>query len=476
MTTVSVVHYVGATAKSRSVVASLVADQRDSGASVAVVDISRWTTISQELPPRWLATLLGHRVFSRNFAETIHGLGASIVTPNEPLDRPSNVREDHRAAIEIAIESELLTYYRVATLVDTPGVRKLRDRLRSATISTYWALDAEWSTNPPDSVCIPNGRTSRQKAARAVAEHHGIPVTLYENGRALPDSYYAGSTQPHDRVASQEEVDAVLAHLSRDDIVSLAQRWLSLRMSPTGGTNTFSHLWAQGTPRDTSHETTAVFFASSFDEFLAFGPMWTIDSWAHQFEAFDTMMSILEKSGVRLELRLHPNLATKSRRYFLQEVSDIRELMARHPGLTVHWHNADVNSYDLVKSADYVIVERSTIGLEASMLGKPVWVTQASQWDKTADIRQVLGPDQISSSTMDMWTADPYPAQRFAAYWMVQEHPLRYAWNSWSSWNPDKPPLRMRAALLAVKNPWNHKLQLVRLEWAKWRNSGFRAP
>jgi hypothetical protein len=150
--------------------------------------------------------------------------------------------------------------------------------------------------------------------------------------------------------------------------------------------------------------------------------------------------------------------------------------MARHPGLTVHWHNAHVNSYELVKSANYVIVERSTIGLEASMLGKPVWVTQASQWDKTADVRQVLGPEQITSSTMDLWTADPYPAQRFAAYWMVQEHPLHYSWNSWSSWDPDKPPFRMKAALLAVKNPWNHKLHLLRLEWAKWRNSGFRAP
>jgi hypothetical protein len=221
---------------------------------------------------------------------------------------------------------------------------------------------------------------------------------------------------------------------------------------------------------------TAVFFASSFDEFLAFGPMWTIDSWAHQFEAFERMMSILEKSGVDLVLRLHPNLGSKSRRYFLREMNDVKALAALHPALKVYWHNDSVNSYDLVKSADYVIVERSTIGLEASMLGKPVWVTQASQWDLIADIRQVLKPDEITDELMTLWSPDPYPAQRFAAYWMIQERPLRYSWDSWSSWDPDRPPLRMKAAVLAVRNPWRHKLQLLALEWAKRRNSTFTTP
>jgi hypothetical protein len=219
-----------------------------------------------------------------------------------------------------------------------------------------------------------------------------------------------------------------------------------------------------------------VFFASSFDEFLAFGPMWTIDSWAHQFEAFERMMSILEKSCVDLVLRLHPNLGSKSRRYFLREMNDVKALAEKHPTLKVYWHNDSVNSYDLVKSADYVIVERSTIGLEASMMGKPVWVTQASQWDLIADIRQVLKPNEITDELMTLWSSDPYPAQRFAAYWMIQERPLRYSWDSWSSWDPDRPPLRMKAAVLAVRNPWRHKLQLLALEWAKWRNSTFTTP
>lgn len=476
MTRVCVVHYTGATAKSRSVVASLVADQRENGAAVELIDISKLTTISQDLPPRWVARMFGHEVKHHAFEEVVYSLGATIVEPLVPSQSPDQVRAEHRSDVDTAIESELLTYFRVDTLPNTRAVTGLRSKLHRGAIETYWALDAMWSTEPPDRVFIPNGRTSRQKAARKVAEHYKIPITLYENGRARPDSYYAGSTQPHDRVASQAEVDQLTKKLSRKSIEALADEWLSLRMAPSGGTNSFSGLWQTGAPDTRSDRKTAVFFASSFDEFLAFGPMWTIDAWSHQFEAFDSMMSILEKSGVDLVLRLHPNLGTKSRRYFLRQVQDVTALAAKHPTLKIYWHNDSVNSYDLVKSADYVIVERSTIGLEASMMGKPVWVTQASQWDLIADIRQVLKPGDITDEVMSLWKPDPYPAQKFAAYWMIQERPLRYSWESWSSWNPERPPRRMKGAVLAVRNPWRHKLQLVALEWAKWRNSMFTAP
>ena len=162
-------------------------------------------------------------------------------------------------------------------------------------------------------------------------------------------------------------------------------------MSSEGGTNSFSARWdSSRLDIQKGDEPLAVFFASSFDEFLAFGPMWSIDEWGHRFEAFDEMMSLLEKKGVALVLRLHPNLGSKSRLYFRREVKQALVLKAAHPSLRIYWHNDAANSYDLVAKASYVIVERSTIGLEASLMGKPVWVTHATQWDQIADIRQVL--------------------------------------------------------------------------------------
>jgi CDP-glycerol glycerophosphotransferase (TagB/SpsB family) len=204
--------------------------------------------------------------------------------------------------------------------------------------------------------------------------------------------------------------------------------------------------------------------------------MWSIDSWSHQFEAFDAMMTLLERRGVGLVLRLHPNLGSKSRAYFQREVADALDLQSRHPALVLHWHNSSVNSYDLVRHADYVIVERSTIGLEAILMGKPVWVTQASQWDQVADVRQVLSLADITGEIMRPWEVSRVGAQNFAAYWMVQEHPLRWDWSAWSTWDPGKAPLRMKIAVLAIKNPWRHRARLVRIEWTAWRNSKFRPP
>jgi len=477
MTTTALVHYIGATEKSRSVVASVAADLRDAGEEVCVVDISDTTVISQDFPPAWLIRLLGHRITSPGLIGIFESLGVTYLRPEFPSSH-QGIRPAHREALAQALESELLTYFRLDSIPSTREARVLSRRLRVEMEKTYAALDELWSHKPPARALIPNGRTSRQKAARLVAEHHGIQVGFYENGRATPDHYYLGTTQPHDRLASQEEVNSVVASLEPGRTVTLADSWISHRMSGDEGTNQFSSGWVQPeeapTPGDPGHK--AVFFTSSFDEYRAFGPMWSIDNWSHQFEAFDAMMTILEERGVGLVLRLHPNLGSKSRAYFQREVTDALDLQSRHPTLVLHWHNSSVNSYDLVRQADFVIVERSTIGLEAILMGKPVWVTQASQWDQVADVRQVLSPADITGEVMQPWNVSRVGAQNFAAYWMVQEHPLRWGWSTWSTWDPGKAPLRMKIALLAAKNPWSHKVRLVRIVWTAWRNSKFRPP
>ena len=65
MKTAHVVHYIGATSKSRSVVASLVADLIEERFTVTVIDISSLSRINQDFPPAWLARVLGHRVILR---------------------------------------------------------------------------------------------------------------------------------------------------------------------------------------------------------------------------------------------------------------------------------------------------------------------------------------------------------------------------------------------------------------------------
>jgi len=482
VTTAIVVHYVGATRQSRSVAASLVADLVSEGHRVIVADISDFTTINQDFPPRWVARLLGHKVFPNAFEAALAAAGAEhrlLTRSSNPGDGtiPPESAED----IAIAIESELLTYFRRESLEPSTGyIRWLRSRLTQQAKATYASLSAVFASEAPDLVLVPNGRTSRQKAARKAAEHAGASVEFYEMGRAQGDHYYRGTTQPHDRLASQAEIAEVTHHLSPGEITALAESWQRERMSPNSATNSFSALWTHsaGAPKSATSPTQAprkaVFFSSSADEFLAFGPMWNIDSWTSQFEAFDLIMSHFEGQGVSLEMRLHPNLTGKSRFYFRETVESVKELITRHPGLTVHWHNSSVNSYELIKNTNYVVAERSTIALEANLLGKPVWINQAAQWDLIADVRQVLSREDITAEVMTPWAVDSTPAQRFVAYWMVQEKPLRFSWRDWATWNPDTATTALKVALLFVPNPWRHRAHVLGLEWAKIQNSFFR--
>ena len=474
MNTVHVVHYTGATAKSLSVLASLALDYQDGGANVTVVDLAKTTTIHQGLPSQWVARLLGHRVMRPSVTEVLRESGVVYLTLANNRE-PGPIGDSDLKAMEQALESELLTYFRRDHVPSTAESRRLQNSLRKGMHDVYRALETLWLREPPNLVAIPNGRTSRQKAARLVAEKLGIDVWLYENGRAMPNAYYLGKTQPHDRIGSQAEILAGFPLPSTSVLEKQAAEWLANRQAKGSDTNFFSKKWVSlKEPSKEKKSRVAVFFASSFDEFLAFGPMWRIDKWKHQFEAFGLIMSKLEAQGFELVLRLHPNLSSKSREYFKQEVRTISTLAKNHQGLQIHWHNETTNSYELLNKASLVIVERSTIGLEASLMGKPVIACQATQWDQIVDVRQVLKPEDVTLDTLLPWKPSPLGARKFVAYWLAQEHPLRFGWAHWSTWNPDKAPVMMKLAQLTLPNPLSHKKRLLSLEFSRWRNSRFK--
>lgn len=472
---VGVIYYPGATAKSSSVVASVVADLRKEGHEVFVLDISAFTIINQALPPRWICRLLGHDAPEGALENELLSLGSKIL-------RLTRRHEDHDLSademdqVATAITSELLTYFSTDNLAETGSAgRRLRRRLHEQSELTFVSLMATLSEHSFDRILIPNGRTSRQRVARICAERLGIPTQFYENGRALAQHYYIGSTQPHDRIASQEEVLSLTQQLALPDIERFAESFLQSRISPDGGSNQYSASWtpSEVSPRPANDAPLATFFPSSFDEFLAFGDMWHIDDWTEQFQAFDIIMSHLKQQGYRLEMRLHPNLKNKSRKYFRREASQVKKLTIKHPQLIVHWHNSPMNSYELVKRSDLVFVERSTIGLEASLMRKPVWVNQAAQWDQIADVRALLKPSDIDHRALKAWAVDVSGAQRFAAYWVMQERPLSYSWKNWSTWNPDAAPLALRIANLFVQNTWAHRLHLVKVQWDTFLNAHY---
>jgi hypothetical protein len=214
----------------------------------------------------------------------------------------------------------------------------------------------------------------------------------------------------------------------------------------------------------------AVFFSSSVDEFASYGGSWASHQWNDQYEAFEAIIGLLQSQGVRCVLRLHPNLVNKNRHYVDREISRVRLLKQRHSATEILSHTDTTNSYALLKAADYVIVGRSTLGLEASCLGKCVWTTTAARYDDIADVKRIFGAEDVTPHNLSLWQVNPLGAGRFVSYWVIQDHPFRYGENEWATWDSLRTPLSMKIGSLLVKNSLAHKLHLIRLEYVRQRN------
>lgn len=472
-----VVYSRSSTQRPRSVVASLCSWLIKQGNQVSVLDVSAFSPINQDLPPRWFAKLAGQDVYPGKIQGVFSALGVEYSKLPHPRPADIDVPEFVAAELADAIHSDLVTYFNDDQVDPTRGRAERAHRKMYKTAGPlYAALKAVLQESDYDQVYVPNGRVPEQRMALEAAKNLGIAIKYYEIGRAKPYSFYAGSTQVHDRDGTQNELAQVLKGISPTEINTLAQQWLTARTARNSSINVYSKGWRS--PDSSEHTEPrgkkAIFFSSSVDEFASYGEAWALHSWEDQYAAFESIIKLLESEGVRCKLRIHPNLANKSRAYFLREIRRIRQVQALHPNLLVVWHNDPLNSYKLVAESDYVVVGRSTLGLEASLMGKCVWTTTAARYDQVADIRKVFSAEDLTRSNLTLWKVDPHGAARFVAYWSVQDHEFAFGEDTWATWDSLNAPPIMKAGQLLVSNPLSHKVHLLCMQFTRLRNLRFK--
>ena len=473
MTTL-IVYSRSSTQRPRSVLASLAQWLIDQGHDVEIADISAFSYVNQDLPPRWFAKLMGENTLPDALGTTLRELGVPVFELANTQQRTSALPPRVAEELHEATMSDLVTYFRTDTVDITHGAHaKTYAVMVACARGVYDALGGHLATHHYDAVYVPNGRVPEQRLALEACTAAGTPVRFYEIGRALPMSFYAGATQVHDRLGTQHEIDDVLENISEKTITTLASTWLGERTSVGSSLNVYSTGWSHTTEQKKNTTPRAVFFSSSVDEFASYGASWDLHSWNDQYEAFENILDLLVPRGIHCTLRVHPNLTNKSAEYFRREVARVAALQRRHPSVEVLWHNEPVNSYDLVARSDYVVVGRSTLGLEASLMNTSVWMTTAGRYDLVADVRSALSAEDVTPENLTPWVVDPRGAQRFVAYWAAQDHPFSWAENSWSTWDSFRPPQKMRWGQLLVKNPFAHKKHLIRLELTRRRNARY---
>ena len=464
-----IIYNSGSTQKPLSVAVTVAAEAIKNGPDVTLLDIEDFTYIHQGLPPAWFARLVGQRVYPDNFRKYLQNLGVKW----EKLPRPKKsnqmpqVPERVLEELEDALKSDLFTYLRTDRLDDYPWFSRFTGRqIRKASLPLYNELVSYFIEKARPTVYIPNGRVAHQRLAILAAEAAGCVVKFYEIGRALPQSAYIGNCQIHDREATQEEARELAEQTDQDSQKKVAEEWLVNRMAPGSSINPFSRVWHENTTTsngatNSNERLNAVIFTSSADEFSSYGSKWATQTWKDQFEAFTSILKVLEQQGVNCTLRVHPNLVNKGRKYIARELSKIRELQIAFPSLRVIGHRDAVNSYDLVKKSDYIFVGRSTLGLEASLLGKSVWTTTPARYDEIADVRRLHDPSDVSDKYIRPWNVDPSGAQAFVAYWVSQDVPFVAGDSEWCDWNLSRPPFTIRLGNLLLPNAPLHSLHLL---------------
>ena len=470
-----IIYSSSSTFRPRSVVASLAVDQASPGHGVQVLDVSSYSYVNQDLPPRWFARLCGHDVHVNAFADVLsaHNVGFEILHPT-PSREGRSLSETVAHELDEAVYSELVTYIHS----DKPDMKNwftsyTSQKIRASAAPLYWDLREYLRSHRFDRVLIPNGRVPDQRMALWACKDESIPVEYYEIGRALENSYYTGTMQVHDREGTQAEVLRKTAHLEQHEIEAIADRWLDNRMTNGLAIHPFGKDWKPGNDSllATAHENlekpVAVFFSSSVDEFASYGQSWATHAWRDQYEAFEAIIELLVGRGFLCVVRMHPNLQNKGREYVSAEIKRVLQLKEKFPGTIVLSHTDPTNSYELIQLSHFVIVGRSTLGLEASCLGKPVWTTTAARYDAVADVRQVLKPSEVTDKNLSEWPVDSGPAKRFVAYWVIQDHEFTYGESTWSTWDTLQSPLSMRIANLLIRNSLAHRFHLIRLQFVK---------
>ena len=220
----------------------------------------------------------------------------------------------------------------------------------------------------PDLVVIFNGRFYRENAAWHAALKLGIQVRFVERFSPSWSSRYFTFQEPVHK--SKYRCGVIMDFCLQKNLfgsereLGVAQEWFSDRES--GVTQRFTEIQNTRFVRDFSKKL-IVFFHSSEDELLTTNLRSNI--WHNQISFVKELarFSTLQKN-IQLVIRLHPNLQSKSSRDRLRWRNLARNLSSE--SIVFILPESSISSYGLLRDADAVITFGSTIGIEASAIGK----------------------------------------------------------------------------------------------------------
>lgn len=355
----------------------------------------------------------------KKMTRLIEKLGGTYVdarqfSPTDVLSLEMSPSELER--VNISIRSTIVSeYLRGVRPGGRPsfGERRVERRLAVKSRNLYSLTLKAIETYGATKVFLANERFAPLHSVLLAAEKKSVEVIFYGVSASSDGRFFQSANRSHDRVQNQESAIAATSEMTSDELKITADEILSRRRSG----NVFSSFWeVDSRVEDLSLGPLALFATSSADETESLDLNWNEAIWLDQYDAFGHIWQALSDRALTPVLRVHPNLLNKGPRAALREMSRIRQFQRENPQFKIVWPSSPVSTYRLISSSEVVIVENSTVGVEASAQGLPVICANSCDYDVIADVIRVHGPKDLPK--LKNFRKDPSPtgAHRYIVF------------------------------------------------------------
>jgi hypothetical protein len=212
------------------------------------------------------------------------------------------------------------------------------------------------------------------------------------------DKYFA---LPHPVHAWSEQESTLASYVSLNKNNELKLNWARewLRNRDNQEFNSFAHRWRarRATVEGGLQQNAPLLavFPSSSDEVGSISQA-ELSELGNQSNSMERVIGHFCKLGFQVKVRLHPNLLTKPLREYRREIKRFKKIARENDGVLILKPDSKTNSYGLIEEADLVYVHGSSIGAEASAMGKRVFTSQRTAFSTVTDVVELISPADFS--------------------------------------------------------------------------------
>lgn len=440
-----------------AIVEQLAADSLSRGNKPVVLDFTGNFLGGRSVYNQWILKISGHRFPKKSLGEYFKSKNFDYIKFDYCDLQFHSILEDQK--VIDSLNSALVTYYRKSDpAVSSKAAHKYQEKLRLELNSFAFQFEDFLIENRANisTIFIPNGRFPDQRVATILSEKHGLINLFYEIG-LQKNSYYLEPFVPQSRVQPQIQASVFTENIDQAALDLTTNTWLQIRSGSSESLNLYNSdqilkfSWSAKSKFQKvdlfPSKKIAVFFTSSNDELAHLTEDYAGHKWESQFKAIEFTIDYLLKNEFLTYLRIHPNLVNKSRKTVVTEKKFYKKLQKKYPNLRIIWHNQLINSYEILSITDICFVWNSTIGMEASAMGIPVWACAQTNYGLIADIKEVFDSSAMLSINGNFeWKVNTTGAKKYIYYLSRRDKNLITSPSSYVTWDLDNQPLLVKIA------------------------------